>query len=98
MSLPDPAKIPFNKPIAPPPPGVQSNFDHPNMTKVHLMEATIAVTLGLAIFFLMARLYTRIVMVRNFGWDDAVAIFAAVLTVAFNAATLQGTARQSGDL
>ena len=98
MSFPNPDKIPFNKPVQPPPPGVQSNFEHPNMERVHLLVATVAVTLGLAIIFLVARLYTRIVMVRNFGWDDAMAIFATVLTVAFNAATLHGTQRRSGDL
>jgi hypothetical protein len=66
----DPRKIPPFIPLDAPPPGIRSNFANPDPTRYHTLVATVAVTLTIALIFVLTRFYTRAFMVRQFGWDD----------------------------
>jgi hypothetical protein len=43
-----------------------------------LITATSAALLGVAWLVVLLRLYVRVLLVKNFGWDDAVMVVAAV--------------------
>jgi hypothetical protein len=54
---------------AAPPAGVQSDFDSPDWTGGNVVKANI-VALTASAIFLGLRLYTRVCLVRQPGWDD----------------------------
>ena len=55
------------------PPGID-----PTESKKTLIYAVISGMLGVAFVSLCLRLYTRAVLIKQFGWDDGAAIFAFV--------------------
>jgi hypothetical protein len=69
MSM-DPSKIPPNVPVNPPPPGVKSNFEHPDTSRYAQIVATMVVCTTLSTICFFARVYTRVYLVKKFGWDD----------------------------
>jgi len=56
-------------PGAQPPPGVVPNFIHPP-TRVPVMLGVTIPFLILALFCFSIRIYTRIVLTKNWRWDD----------------------------
>ena len=66
----DPTQIPLSVPLQPPPPGITSNFDEPNLYRQNRMVATLSATLAIALVFVIARVVSRAFIVRQFGWDD----------------------------
>ncbi len=59
-----------NLPLKPPPPGISSNFDDPDLSNQRQLVAAVAISLALALFLLLTRLYTRIFLVGSVGSDD----------------------------
>jgi hypothetical protein len=55
--------------VLPPPPGVIPNFEHPE-SQVYRLVITIAILLPVTTLVLFLRVYTKRVIVRNFGTDD----------------------------
>ena len=74
----NPMDIPPFIPLQPPPPGVTSNFENPDMTRYNTVVATVSTTLTIALMFVLTRLYTRIFMIRHFGWDDGETVPASI--------------------
>lgn len=60
-------------PAAPPPPGVTPNFTNPSGSEYEIYSVSIALC-GTASFVLLARLYTRAVVLRVFGLDDGMSL------------------------
>jgi hypothetical protein len=56
-------------PALPPPPGVQSHFEHPE-TREDLAKIVVGLTYGLMLVFLAMRIYTRIRITNSLGVDD----------------------------
>jgi hypothetical protein len=60
-----------NTPLGAPPPGVTTDFSHPRDEQRYAqMVATIAVLVTFSTSCVLARLYTRVWIVKQFGWDD----------------------------
>jgi hypothetical protein len=53
----------------PPPPGVNPNFENPE-SQGYRVILTIVILFPMATIAVFLRVYTRIVIVRNFGIDD----------------------------
>ncbi|KAH8591908.1 hypothetical protein B0O99DRAFT_744136 [Bisporella sp. PMI_857] len=66
----------------PPPPGVIPDFEHPESRGYQVIIA-IAVLFPLATLFLVLRIYTRAIIVRNVGSDDYAIILAWILLIGF---------------
>ncbi|KAJ9134127.1 Integral membrane family protein [Pleurostoma richardsiae] len=66
-----------------------------------ILAGTLVVT-GMALVTLGARLYVRLAMIKNFGWDDAFMSFAMALTVAGQGIVIaevsHGAGRHIGDV
>ncbi|KAK0385137.1 hypothetical protein NLU13_7615 [Sarocladium strictum] len=54
-----------------PPPGID-----PTESRTTLIYGVVSAMLGVAFLSLCLRLYTRVVLIKQFGWDDGAAIFA----------------------
>lgn len=66
-------------PLVTPPPGVVSDFAHPvNQQHYDQIVATMSIIVPLSTIAVLLRLWTRIVLVRRAGWDDAFALLALV--------------------
>ncbi|KAI9804911.1 MAG: hypothetical protein M1833_006214 [Piccolia ochrophora] len=76
-------------PVSPPPPGWVSNFDNPDTSAQTRLIVEVAVTMGLALIFILLRLYTRVFLARAVGKDDYVIFVATISTVVFNIAMIQ---------
>lgn len=63
-----PAEL-YEIPALPPPPGVVSNFVNPE-TRSPLVIAITVICLALMWPIFVLRIYTKIWLTRNFGWDD----------------------------
>ena len=59
----------YNIPGQKPPPGTIPNFDHPE-TRASKLIAANAICLVFAMFFVVARVYTRAVVTKSLGVDD----------------------------
>ncbi|OCK76821.1 hypothetical protein K432DRAFT_396111 [Lepidopterella palustris CBS 459.81] len=71
-----------NAVIAPPPPGVTPNYDHPASNGSMYMGSTLT-TLILAFLCLILRLSTKITMKsRKLGWDDLLVVLAFLFSTA----------------
>ncbi len=55
--------------LVPPPPGVIPNFNNPESVYGRVMTAEL-ITLGIALPFVLMRIYTRLFITRAVGWDD----------------------------
>ncbi|KAL6722052.1 hypothetical protein ACLMJK_001157 [Lecanora helva] len=60
---------PLDQPIAPPPPGVTPNLDHPAWRSCGVVPVTV-VFLSLSTIFLLLRLYTKLRIIKIFGLED----------------------------
>lgn len=69
-------------PLPPPPPPPPPMGTSPSQSS-HLLISTIATT-SFAAVFVFGRLYTRLALTRNFGWDD---IFLSISLVGFESWT-----------
>ena len=58
-----------NYPVIPPPPGVTPNFVDPE-TRAPLVIVFSAISLGLMLPIVVARLYTKAWVLCSSGWDD----------------------------
>lgn len=58
-----------NYPAVPPPPGVTPNFVDPE-TRAPVVIVFSAISLGLMWPVLATRTYTKVWILRSFGWDD----------------------------
>ena len=58
-----------NYPLQPPPPGHVSNFDNPE-SRGSAIVALCSVFLGVMWPILLLRLYSKMCVIRKFGWDD----------------------------
>ena len=85
----DPKIIPWDVPYKTPPAGQTSHFDHPDTSLRNSIIITAAVTFTVAMVASVARLGTRIFIVRVVGWDDYLCIIAIAVVGAFNAAALE---------
>ncbi|EYE99166.1 putative integral membrane protein (Pth11) [Aspergillus ruber CBS 135680] len=74
-------------PAAPPPPGVTPNFTNPSGSEYEIYSVSIALC-GTASFVLLARLYTRAVVLRVFGLDDVCCIFGQICAWIFAALSI----------
>ncbi|KAI9673997.1 MAG: hypothetical protein M1817_002203 [Caeruleum heppii] len=76
------SKISPSRPLAPPPPGVASNFlDPPSL--IYQAIIAMAVTLPVAFIFLVARLNTRAFIPRSVKSDDYVALLSFAMSVPY---------------
>ncbi|KAL3465447.1 hypothetical protein BJX64DRAFT_54589 [Aspergillus heterothallicus] len=67
----------------PPPDGVEPDFSLRRTSVQEKFIVTYACTLGIAILLLLLRLYTRLFLVKSFGFDDWAVIASTVFSVAF---------------
>ena len=58
-----------NLSVIPPPPGVLPNFSNP-VSRVIYNHITLGICLPLATLFVMIRVYTKTVLLKNPGWED----------------------------
>ncbi|MCJ1411520.1 hypothetical protein MMC19_005610 [Ptychographa xylographoides] len=65
----------------PAPPGIIPDFNNPPRDNSPLVLTIVFMTL--AIIAVVMRLFTRIVLLRSFGWDDATCTIAMVFGIAF---------------
>ena len=76
----DPTQIPPDVPLVQPPPGQTSDFAHPQDHSVFLqIIVTLAICVVLSTVAVLARVATRLWIVKNFGWDDGLAVLAMLL-------------------
>lgn len=67
----------------PAPPGVVPDFNIHHLTSTQMsFILAYSITLGLALFTLSLRMYTRISIIKNFGLDDAVILIAMTCSIA----------------
>jgi hypothetical protein len=60
-----------DQPVVPPPPGEVTDFNHPLDAQRDLVfKVTLAVFVAFSTLCTLLRLWTRAVVVRQFGWDD----------------------------
>ena len=58
-----------NLPIGKPPPGVVPNLDHPQSQTI-AQYVGIGICLGVALVFVLLRIYVKLAVTRAWGWDD----------------------------
>ena len=58
-----------NIPVGKPPPGVISNFDHPQSRAI-VEYVGVSICLGFALIFVLLRIYVKLAVTRAWGWDD----------------------------
>ena len=68
MAAPPPGMNMAGMGTIPPPPGVTPNFVSPPHNSAPLILT--AIMLPIALLFVCMRVFTRIVLLRGFGWDD----------------------------
>jgi hypothetical protein len=56
-------------PAGKPPPGVIPNFDDPESRAI-VMHIGISICLGVALVFVLLRIYVKLAVTRAWGWDD----------------------------
>ena len=56
-------------PALAPPDGVVSDFDHPE-SRGHIFVIVATLLLALMVVFFVNRIYTKVLIVRHFSWDD----------------------------
>ncbi|KAI3317137.1 hypothetical protein HD806DRAFT_515890 [Xylariaceae sp. AK1471] len=69
-------------PVLPPPPGVTSNFDHPETLR-QINNIAIGISIPVSTVFYSLRLYTRIWIRRSWIFEDSLATVAFLGTVSF---------------
>ncbi|KAI1419573.1 hypothetical protein F5Y12DRAFT_231815 [Xylaria sp. FL1777] len=74
-------------PALPPPPGVQSDFDHPK-TREEEAKIVVGLTYALMLLFLTLRIYTRIRVTNSLGVDDHLSLVAGASITAFTGLSL----------
>ncbi|MCJ1389993.1 hypothetical protein MMC18_002851 [Xylographa bjoerkii] len=67
----------------PAPPGITPSFINPPRDSAPLILTIVFMTLSL--IFVSMRLFTRIVLLRGFGWDDATCLIATIFGITFAA-------------
>ncbi|KAI9675950.1 MAG: hypothetical protein M1829_003188 [Trizodia sp. TS-e1964] len=67
-------------PYLAPPTGVKSNFDDPENHIVQMHVAGITL-LTITLIFVLMRMFTRIYIMRTFGWDDGFCVVSALLVI-----------------
>ena len=78
----DPSQIPPNVPLEQPPPGQTSDFAHPTDHRLWIqIVATLVVCVILSTGAVVARLATRIFILKKFGWDDGLCVLAFLLNI-----------------
>ncbi|MCJ1284572.1 hypothetical protein MMC26_003905 [Xylographa opegraphella] len=67
----------------PAPPGITPNFIDPPRDSAPLILTIVFLTLSL--IFVSMRMFTRIVLLRGFGWDDATCLIATIFGIVYAA-------------
>ncbi|KAF2972873.1 hypothetical protein GQX73_g783 [Xylaria multiplex] len=73
---------PTTTPIAPPPPGQESNFINP-LSQAWMPRVAIYTTLPVAVVFIIIRLYSRLHLRQKLQWEDYLCIAAGLSSVGF---------------
>ncbi|KAI0521860.1 hypothetical protein F5B22DRAFT_506582 [Xylaria bambusicola] len=74
-------------PALPPPPGVKSDFNHPE-TREELARIVVGLTYGLMLIFLALRIYARVKFTNSLGIDDYLSLAAGASITAFTGLSL----------
>ncbi|KAF2676574.1 hypothetical protein K458DRAFT_437229 [Lentithecium fluviatile CBS 122367] len=86
-----------NLPAAPPPPGVLSNFDHPD-TNADQGHIGMGICIALITIFMLLRIYVKSAITKMWGWDDVACILGYICIVAHDivAFTIMGPGKWLG--
>jgi hypothetical protein len=72
----------FNIPARPPPPGVTSNFDHPQSRAI-AAHIGMGICIGITSVLIILRVYVKLTVTKLWGWDDCKGCHTASLFRSF---------------